>query len=129
MTLDTDKKDARENRVLVVISCGTNNPNRSVRGFHLAQVAHKMGKRVAVFLLDEAVYLSRKGVTDHLRAPTGDVADDIILYLQAFEVPMYVCGPCAQTRQISENDLMDGFLMAPAAKMFELACTSTTISL
>jgi uncharacterized protein involved in oxidation of intracellular sulfur len=129
MELAANKEDPRENSVLVIISCGTNNPNRSVRGFHLAHVAHKMGKRVAVFLLDEAVYLSKKGVTDNLRAPSGDVADDIIVYLQEFEVPIYVCGPCAQTRQITENDLMEGFYIAPAAKMFELACKSTTISL
>lgn len=32
--------DPRENNVLVTIACGTNNPNRSVRGLHLASVAH-----------------------------------------------------------------------------------------
>lgn len=47
--------DSRENNVLITVSCGTNNPNRSVRAIHLAQVAHSMGKNVAVFLLDEAL--------------------------------------------------------------------------
>ena len=121
--------DPRENRVLITVSCGTNNPNRSVRAFHLAQVAHSMGKEVAIFLLDEAVYLARKGVAENLRAPTGDVADDIIAYLQEFEVPMYACAPCAKTRQIKAEDLMEGFEMAPATKMWELACHSTSVSL
>jgi predicted peroxiredoxin len=121
--------DSRDGRVLITLSCGTNNPNRSVRAFHLAQVAHNMGKEVAIFLLDEAVYLARKGIAENLRAPTGDIADDIIAYLQDFEVPMYACAPCAKTRQIGQEDLMEGFEMAPATKMFELACRSTTISL
>ena len=73
--MSEEMPDPRENRVLITVSCGTNNPNRSVRAFHLAQVAHTMGKEVAVFLLDEAVYLARKGIAENLRAPTGDVAE------------------------------------------------------
>ena len=128
MTQKTEM-DSKENNVLIAVSCGTNNPNRSVRAIHLAQVAHGMGKNVAIFLLDEAVYISRKGIAENLRAPTGDVADDLLMYLQEFEVPIYVCAPCAKTRQIKEEDLMEGFQMAPATKMWELACKSTTISL
>ncbi len=119
----------RENNVLITLSCGTNNPNRAVRAFHLAQVAHRMGKNVAVFLLDEGVYLARKGITDNLQAPTGDVADDIIAYLQEFEVPIYACAPCAQARQISKEDLQEGFELAPATKLFELAAKSMIINL
>ena len=44
-------------RVLVVLSCGTNNPNRATRALFFAMVAKKKGKDVSVFLLDEAVYL------------------------------------------------------------------------
>ncbi len=124
-----DALDSQEKKILVIIACGTNNPNRSVRGLHLAQLAHKMGKPTAVFLLDEAVYLSRKGVTDHLMSPTGDIADDLIAYLQEFDIPIYVCGPCALTRQILEEDLMEGFQLALAEKLIELACQSQTISL
>jgi predicted peroxiredoxin len=32
------------NKVLVLLSCGTDNTNRSTRGIHLATVAHKEGK-------------------------------------------------------------------------------------
>ncbi len=121
--------DEREKNVLIVVACGTNNPNRSVRAFHLATVAHKMGKNVAVFLMDEGVYLARKGITDNLKAPTGDVADDLLMYLQEFQVPIYACKPCAEARQIKEEDLQEGIEMAPATRLFELACKSTTISL
>ena len=116
-------------QVLVIMSCGTNNPNRSVRGFHLATVAHKEGKQVKVFLLDEAVYLAKKHVADNLRAATGDVADDLIHYLQEFEVPIIACIPCAKARQIEEEDLIEGARLGTAAEMVNLACESTVISL
>ncbi|MBW1735773.1 MAG: DsrE family protein [Deltaproteobacteria bacterium] len=126
---ETAPTPSKEEKVLISLSCGTNNPNRSVRALHLAQVAHSMGKDVSIFLLDEGVYLARKGITDNLRAPTGDIADDLLAYLQEFEVPIYACKPCAQSRQIREEDLQEGVEMAPASKLFELACGSTTICL
>jgi uncharacterized protein involved in oxidation of intracellular sulfur len=47
------------NNVVIALSCGTDNPNRSARAFHLATIAHKEGKQVTVFLLDEGVYLAK----------------------------------------------------------------------
>ena len=126
---ETTNVDPREENVLITVACGTNNPNRSVRAFQLAQVAHGLGKNVSIFLLDEGVYLARKDMMTNLKAPTGDIADDLLAYLQDFEVPIYACKPCAQARQIREEDLYEGVEMAPASKVIELACKSTTISL
>lgn len=117
------------NNVIIAMSCGTDNPNRSTRGFHLATVAHKEGKNVTIFLLDEAVYLAKKGIADNLRAATGDVADDLIHYLQDFEVPILVCTPCAKARQIGEDELIEGSRMATAAELIQLSCTGAVISL
>lgn len=116
-------------KVLILLSCGTDNPNRSTRAFHLATVAHKEGKSVTVFLLDEAVYLAKTGLIEHVRAATGDVADDLLSYLQAHDVPVLVCTPCAKARKITEGDLVDGARMATAAEMINMACESTVISL
>ncbi|MBW1989177.1 MAG: DsrE family protein [Deltaproteobacteria bacterium] len=116
-------------KVLVLLSCGTDNPNRATRAFHLATVAHKEGKEVALFLLDEGVYLAKKGLIQHVRAATGDVADDLLVYLQAHDVPIYACTPCAKARHISEEDLVDGARMGTAAEMIRMACESAVISL
>ena len=115
--------------VVVALSCGTNNPNRATRAFHLATVAHKEGKKVAVFLLDEAVYLAKRGLADNLRAATGDIADDLITYLQAHEVPIIVCTPCAKARRITEADLIEGARMGTAAELIHMACDAALISL
>lgn len=115
--------------VLITLSCGTDNPNRATRALFLAAVAQKKGKKVTVFLLDEAVYLARKGATNNLRAATGDSADDSLAHLQAHDVPILVCTPCAKSRFINEEDLADSCRMATAAELIDLACDSATISL
>lgn len=115
--------------VVITVSCGTDNPNRSTRAVHLATVAHKEGKNVTLFLLDEAVYIAKQGLADNLRAATGDVADDLIAYLQAHEVPILVCTPCAKARRISEDDLIEGARMGTAAELVNLVCDAGVISL
>jgi len=115
--------------VLITLACGTDNPNRATRALFLATVAQKKGKNVTVFLLDDAVYLARKGAVEHLRAATGDSADDSLAHLQAHEVPILVCTPCAKSRFIEEKDLADSCRMATAAELIDLACDAATISL
>jgi len=117
------------NNVVIALSCGTGNPNRSTRAIHLATVAHKEGKNVTMFLLDEAVYIAKQGLADNLRAATGDIADDLLVYLQAHDVPILVCTPCAKARRIAEADLIDGARMATAAEFINLSCDATVISL
>ena len=115
--------------VLITLACGTDNPNRATRGLFLAAMAQKQGKNVTVFLLDEAGYLARKGAAENLRAATGDSADDSLAHLQAHNVPILVCTPCAKSRFIEEEDLADACRMATAGELIELACNSATISL
>jgi len=117
------------NQVVITLACGTDNPNRATRALFLAMVAHQEGKQVTLFLLDEAVYLARKGVADHLRSATGDAADDHLAYLEAHEVPVLVCTPCAVTRKIPENELLGNARLAGAAELIRLGCDATVISL
>ena len=116
-------------KVLVLLSCGTDNPNRATRGLFVAMTAKQQGKETVLFLLDEGVFLAKKGMAAHVTAATGDKADDHLTYLQEFDVPILVCTPCAVSRQITENDLIDGARMAVGAEMIALACESAVISL
>lgn len=115
--------------VVIVASCGTDNPNRSTRAIHLATVAQKQGKNVTLFLLDEAVYLAKKGMIDNLRAATGDVADDLMSHLQEFNVPIIACTPCAKARRVTEDDLIEGARFGTGVELIEMSCNSAVISL
>jgi predicted peroxiredoxin len=116
-------------QIVIVASCGTDNPNRATRAIHLATVAHKEGKKVFLFLLDEAVYLAKKGLISNLRAATGDIAEDLMTYLQEFKVPIIACTPCAKARQITEDDLIEGARFGTGMELIQLASTSAVISL
>ncbi len=115
--------------IIITISCGTDNTNRSTRGLHLATVAHKEGKQVTVFLLDEGVYLAKKGMCTHVKAATGDSADDLLTYLQAHQIPIIVCKPCAAARHITEEELEEGTRLGTAAELIHLMSDAGTINL
>ena len=114
-------------KIVIALSCGTNDTNRASRAIHLATIAHKEGKETTLFLLDEGVYLAKQGIITHVRAATGDVADDLLTYLQAHEVPILVCTPCANARQIKEEDLIEGPPMATAVEFINLSCAADAV--
>ncbi len=115
--------------VLIALSHGTDDPNRATRAIHLATVAVKEGKNTTLFLLDEGVYVAKKGMMENVRSATGDIADDLLAHLQANGVPILVCTPCARARQVGEGDLIEGAGMATAAELIALSCKSAVISL
>lgn len=115
--------------VLVTLSCGTDNPNRTTRAVFFAMMAHKEGKNVNLFLLDEGVYIAKKGMAEHIRAATGDSCDDHLTYLQAQGIPILVCTPCAVARGVNAEDLIDGARMATGVEMIHLACDAAVINL
>ncbi len=114
---------------VITLACGTDNPNRAARAIHLATIAHKEGKNVTLFLLDDAVWLAKKDILTHVKAATGDSADDLMTYLQAKEVAILACTPCAKTRGISEEDLIEGACFGTAVELIHLCSDAATISL
>ena len=117
------------NNLLVILSCGTDNPNRTTRAAFLAMVAHKEGRNVNLFLLDDGVFVAKKGIAEHIRAATGDSCDDHLSYLQAKGVPILACTPCVKARQIDEAELIEGARLATGIELVHLAGDAAVISL
>ncbi len=115
--------------IVITLACGTDNPNRAARAIHLATVAEKEGKNVTLFLLDDAVWLAKKDILTHVKAVTGDSADDLMTHLQAKEVTIIACTPCAKSRGITEDDLIEGARFGTAVELINLCCDAATISL
>lgn len=116
-------------KVLIVLSHGTDNPNKATRALHLAKVAKEMGRDVKIFLLDDGVYVAKKGVTDNLRAATGDIAADLMTFLVDFEVPIMACTPCAKAQGIAEADMVRTGRYESAKALIEMAADHAVISL
>ncbi len=77
-------------KFLFVLTRGLEDPTRVTRIFQLAKVAKEKGNDVNVFLTDDAVVLAKPGMTDHIKTPTGDQANDYFSYLVENKVPIFV---------------------------------------
>ena len=77
-------------KFLFVLTRGLEDPVRVTRTFQLAKVAKEKGCEVNVFLTDDAVFLAKRGMVDHIKAPTGDEAGAYFSFLVQNKVPVYV---------------------------------------
>ena len=93
--------------LFVVLNNGMDNSTRATRAFQMAKIAAEKGIDVVVFLVDDAVFLAKKGMADNVKAPTGDELKTYLEFLIQKKVPIYVCKPCAATRQIKEEELVE----------------------
>ncbi len=77
-------------KFLFVLTHGLEDPTRVTRVFQLAKVAKESGSDVNIFLTDDAVVLAKPGMTDNIKTPTGDQANDYFPYLVENKVPIFV---------------------------------------
>jgi len=77
-------------KFLFVITRGLEDPTRVTRALQLARVAKEKDNEVNIFLTDDAVSISKPGMLDHVKAPTGDAAQDYFSFLIENNVPVYV---------------------------------------
>ena len=105
---------------LFILTRGLEDPTRVTRALQLAKAAKETGHEVNIFLTDDAVFLAKDGMLDNVIAPTGDEAASHYHYLLEKKVPIYLCIPCAKSRQIGEEDVDKSVQFAGAPKIFEL---------
>jgi predicted peroxiredoxin len=72
--------------------------------------------------------LARKGITQNIVAPTGEEMDLAMEYIIMNKIPIYVCTPCAITRGVTEDVLVEGSEYALAKKLIELAVESKVMN-
>jgi len=77
-------------RFLFVLTRGLEDPTRVTRALQLAKVAREQGNEVNLFLTDDAVVLAKPGMTDQVKAPTGDEAKTYFDFLLEEKVPIFV---------------------------------------
>ncbi|MGB5158737.1 DsrE family protein [Desulfobacterium sp. N47] len=112
-------------KFLFVLTRGMEDPTHVTRAFQLAKAARESGHEVNIFLTDDAAFLVKHGMIDNIVAPTGDEAFSHYQYLVQNKVPIYVCIPCAKSRQVTEEDVDETVQFAGATKLFELSENSS----
>ncbi len=102
-----------------LVTRGMDDPVRVTRAFMLAKAAKEKGHDVSIFLSDDAVLLAKPGHIDFVSNPTGDEAVGAFTFLLNQGVKLNVCLPCANARNISEQDLVEGAVFAKAPELIE----------
>jgi uncharacterized protein involved in oxidation of intracellular sulfur len=100
-------------RFLISGSRGTDDPTLATLPFMTAKTAKEQGHDVVLWLWSEAVTLSRKGTADHVVGVTLTPLKNLVAAVQAANTPLWVCGACAVTRQVTEKRI---WLRGPRSK-------------
>lgn len=93
---------------IIAGSRGTDDPTMATLPFMAAKAAKEQGRDVVLWLWNEAVAVSRKGIADHVTGVNLTPLKDLLAAVQAAGVPIWVCGACAVARQIGGSDLVAG---------------------
>ena len=80
----------------------------------IAALTAEQGNHVEVFLLDEAVQWARG-----IKAAYGEGLSDYLEMLNSRDHPVLVCKSCAERRLITQDDLIEGTVIAPMPLLVE----------
>ena len=103
--------------LVVKVTCGSDDPERSNQGLTVAATALSAGADVSLWLTGEAAWLGvagREGFTLPLAAPAADLVAALVAGGQ-----VTVCTQCAARREIDEGDLLPGVRIAGASTYVE----------
>lgn len=95
-------------KLLFIVTKGLEKSSSAMRAIQIAALTAEQGNHVEVFLIDEAVHWAQ-GV----KAADGECLSNYMDMLKSGENPVLVCKSCAQKRLITQDNLIEGALIAP----------------
>ena len=115
-------------RLLVKVTCGTDDPERSNQAFTVAAAAVAAGARVSLWLTGDAAWFAVADKTPDLGLQHATpVADLLAMVREGGRVTL--CTQCAARRDIDEADVLQGVRVAGAAVFVEEALAMDTQAL
>ncbi len=115
-------------RLLVKVTCGTDDPERSNQALTVASAAVAAGAEVSLWLTGEASWLAAADRVVDLGLPQATPAAELLaLVIGAGRVTL--CTQCAARRGIGEDAVRAGIRIAGAASFVEEALAGDTQAL
>ena len=115
------------NRLVVKVTCGTDDPERSNQAFTVAAAAVAAGAQVSLWLTGEAAWFAVPGRAELGLPHAAPVADLLAAVLAGGTVTL--CTQCAVRRGLDDTMVLDGIRVAGAAAFVEEALTDGTQAL
>lgn len=95
-------------KLILAITHATDDQDRANGAVALAVSLLNEEADLVIFFIFEGATLARKGVAETIHGRNFAPVRDLFPILLEGKVPMYLCGACAKTYEISEADLIDG---------------------
>ena len=95
-------------KFILTITHSTDDQDRANAAVALAVSLLSEGVDLVIFFIFEGGMLAKKGVAETIRGRNFAPVAELFPTLLAEKVPMFLCGACAKTYQITEADLVTG---------------------
>ncbi len=112
-------------KLVFLVTHGPEDPELATVPFVMATTALALDKDVIMGFQGNGAFLVKKGMADHVAASGFPALAELMQTYVEGGGKMYVCGPCAQAREITQEDLIDGAGVAGAAT-FVAECIAAT---
>jgi predicted peroxiredoxin len=98
----------RGKKFVLVITHSINNHDRANAAVALAVSLLSEDADLIIFYIFEGAHLAKKGVAETIEGRNYAPVRDLFPTLIEEKVPMFLCGACAKTYKIAEEDLVEG---------------------
>ena len=118
-----------EERVLYVMTHGTESPERCATPFFLAASAAAMDVETGIYFTMNGPQLLKKGVAEQI-GPKGEKGQKLAFFIdQALDcgVDLYVCQPSLDLNDLEAGDLIDGVKMIGGAAFNDMAMEASAV--
>ena len=105
-------------QLVVKVTAGADDPERCAQGFTVAATAVASGAQVSLWLTGEAAWFALPGRAGEFTLAHA-AALNVLLDAVLAEGSVTLCSQCAQRRDISPSDVIDGIRIAGAASFVE----------
>jgi len=95
-------------KFVLKITHSPDNQDRANAAIALAVSLLSEGADLVIFFIFEGAHMARKGMAETIRGRNFAPVADLFPTLLEEKVPMYLCGACAKTYEITEKDLVAG---------------------
>ncbi|AWB09811.1 hypothetical protein TDSAC_0435 [Thermodesulfobium acidiphilum] len=113
-------------KLVITLSSGPENPEKAALAYVMANAALAMDAEVLMVLQSNGVYTVTKGVYEHIKAPGHDPIKKHVENFLSNGGKFYVCIPCCQERDISQDQILEGCEMAKSGKAMKAILEAKT---
>ena len=101
-------RERHSKRFMIIITHSTDDQDRANSAIALAVSLLSEGADLAIFFTFEGANLAKKGVAETVEGRNFTPVRDLFPMILEEKVPLYLCGACAKTYGIKEEDLVPG---------------------